>query len=113
MKEDEVMKEAPPPEGESEDGDESVALVLPDKDKVTEVGRRTKLRGFRQRVQIHLKVKNTKTQKRDSYYSRIRQAFEQLFGHNDMELSVVVKDGTRKIHSMMDFPETLKEITRR
>ena len=109
MKEDDVMKEAPPLEVDSEDDDESVSSVLPDKDKVLEVVRCTKLRGTRQRVKIHLKVFITKTQKRDSYYSRIKTAFEQLFANKDMELSLVVKDRSRKIHSMTDFPETLKD----
>ena len=47
MKEDEVMKEAPPLDVDSEDDDESVASVLPDKEKVLEVVRCTKLRGTR------------------------------------------------------------------
>jgi len=112
MKEDEVMKDAPPLEGDLEDDTDSIVLVMPDSDKVMEVVRCTQLRGNSQRVNIHLRVNNTKTLKSDSYFTRIKTAFEKLFSKKEMELSVVVKDESKEIYSMTDFPATFRTLTR-
>ena len=104
MRDDEVMNEAPPDEVDLG----STVPVLPDRAETMKVIRRTHLQGNRQRVELHMKVGITKTLKRDSYYDRIKTAWTVFLGNRDMELSIVTKDGS-KIHSIADFPKTLRE----